>query len=50
MSFPLEAAAQRAGLDTSRPKLWAWLQRIHARPAYQRALARGGPYSFAEPG
>ena len=50
MSFPLEAAAQRAGLDTGRPKLWAWLQRIHARPAYQRALARGGPYSFAEPG
>jgi glutathione S-transferase len=50
MSFPLEAASQRAGLDASRPKLWAWLQRIHARPAYQRALARGGPYSFAETG
>ena len=50
MSFPLEAASQRAGLDASRPKLWAWLQRIHARPAYLRALARGGPYSFAEPG
>ena len=48
MSFPLEAAAQRAGLDASRPKLMAFLQRIHARPAYQRALARGGPYSFAE--
>jgi len=47
MSFPLEAAAQRAGLDASRPKLWAFLQRIHARPAYQKALARGGPYAFA---
>ena len=46
MSFPLEAAAQRAGLDASRPKLMAFLKRIHARPAYQRALARGGPYSF----
>lgn len=46
MSFPLEAAAQRAGLDTRRPRLWDWLQRIHARPAYRRALERGGPYDF----
>ena len=46
MSFPLEAASQRAGLDASRPKLWAFLQRIHARPAYRRALERGGPYDF----
>jgi glutathione S-transferase len=48
MSFPLEAAAQRAGLDERRPKLMAFLKRIHARPGYQRALERGGPYSFAE--
>ncbi|MBN8492860.1 MAG: glutathione S-transferase [Burkholderiales bacterium] len=48
MSFPLEAAAQRAGLDASRPKLMAFLKRIHARPAYKRALEKGGPYSFAE--
>jgi len=47
MSFPLEAAKQRAGLDTRHPKLLAWVGRIHARPAYQRALERGGPYSFA---
>ena len=47
MSFPLEAAAQRAGLDHSRPRLMDFLKRIHARPAYQRALERGGPYSFA---
>ena len=47
MSFPLEAAAQRAGLDSSRPKLMAFLKRIHARPAYKKALERGGPYSFA---
>jgi glutathione S-transferase len=46
MSFPLEAAAARAGLDASRPRLWAFLQRIHARPAYQRALDRGGAYSL----
>jgi len=47
MSFPVEASAQRAGLDASRPKLMAFLKRIHARPAYKRALERGGPYSFA---
>jgi glutathione S-transferase len=47
MSFPLEAAAQRAGLDESRPKLKAFLKRIHTRQAYQRALQRGGPYDFA---
>jgi glutathione S-transferase len=46
MSFPLEAAAARAGLDTSRPKLMAFLQRIYARPAYQRALQRGGDYGL----
>lgn len=47
MSFPIEAAASRAGLDASRPRLWGWLQRIHARPAYQRALEVGGPYDYA---
>ena len=47
MSFPVEAAAQRAGLNASRPKLMAFLKRIHARPAYKKALERGGPYSFA---
>jgi len=47
MSFPIEAAQQRAGLDASRPKLVDFLKKIHSRPAYQRALERGGPYSFA---
>jgi glutathione S-transferase len=47
MSFPVEASAQRAGLDASRPKLMDYLKRIHARPAYKKALERGGPYSFA---
>jgi len=46
MSFPLEAAASRGGLDASRPKLVAFLERIHARPAYKRALERGGPYEL----
>ena len=48
MSFPLEAGAARAGA-ASRPHVKAFLDRIHARPAYQRALAQGGPYS-AVPG
>jgi len=48
MSFPLEAAAMRGGLDERLPKLMAFLQRIHARPAYQRALEKGGPYDFAK--
>ena len=46
MSFPLEAAAARAGAG-SRPRIKAFLDRIHARPAYQRALERGGPYAYA---
>ena len=47
MSFPLEAARSRAGLDGGRPATIAWLERIHARPAYQRALEAGGPYAYA---
>jgi len=46
MSFPLEAAAARAGLDAGYPKLTAFLSRIHARPAYQRALEVGGPFTL----
>ncbi len=46
MSFPLEAAHARGGLDALRPKCMEYLARIHARLAYQRALARGGPYDI----
>lgn len=45
MSFPVEAAAARAGLGTY-PKLADFLARIHARPAYQRALEQGGPFDL----
>lgn len=48
MSFPLEAAAERAGARLGRPRLAAFLKRIHARPAYRRALERGGPYAYAD--
>jgi glutathione S-transferase len=47
MSFPLEAASQRGGVDESRPRLLGFLRRAHARPAYARALARGGAYDYA---
>ena len=47
MSFPLEAAAARGGLEQGHPKAMAFLERIHARPAYKRALEKGGPYAIA---
>jgi glutathione S-transferase len=46
MSFPVELAQARAGLDASRPRLFRFLQRIRARDAYKRALQRGGPYVY----
>jgi len=46
MSFPLEAYATRGGLDASRPALWEWLKRIHAMPAYRKAIEVGGPYAL----
>jgi glutathione S-transferase len=46
MSFPLEAAAARGGLEDGHPKAMAFLERIHARPAYARALEKGGPYTI----
>jgi glutathione S-transferase len=48
LSFPLEAARVRGGLDRTRPNLFGFVERVHARPAYQRALEKGGPYRFAE--
>jgi len=46
MSFPVEAATARAGLDASRPKLMEFLHRIQAREAYRAALERGGEYKL----
>jgi len=46
MSFPLEAARVRGGLDEKRPRLMSFLERIHARPAYRRAIDKGGPYAL----
>jgi glutathione S-transferase len=46
MSFPLEAAAARGGLDARRPRLTGFLARIHERPAYRRAIEAGGAYEL----
>jgi glutathione S-transferase len=45
MSFPLEAAAAR-GADAVGPRTRAFLERIHARPAYLAALEKGGIYEL----
>ncbi|MEE7506447.1 glutathione S-transferase [Methylobacterium sp. C33D] len=45
MSFPLEAFAARG--TGAGPRVADWLTRVHARPAYQRALRQGGPYAYA---
>ncbi|MEO6799599.1 MAG: glutathione S-transferase [Rhodanobacter sp.] len=46
LSFPLEAFAAVGGLGDSYPGLQGFLERIHARPAYRRALERGGTYGL----
>jgi glutathione S-transferase len=46
MSFPCEVATTRGGLGQTRPNLSAFVQRIHARPAYKRALEKGGLYEL----
>ena len=44
MSFVGEASR---GLRSSYPHMDAWVKRFQQRPAYRRALERGGPYSMA---
>ncbi|MCH8248802.1 MAG: glutathione S-transferase [Proteobacteria bacterium] len=46
MSFAVEAASVRTSLQDDYPKLAEYLERIKARPAYQRALEKGGPYEL----
>ncbi len=46
MSFPIEGLRSRGGLDGHYPNLLKYLEAIHARPAYLRALERGGPYEL----
>jgi glutathione S-transferase len=48
MSFVGEAASARTN-RAAYPNVEAWVKRFQARPAYQRALVRGGPYVYAKP-
>ena len=47
MSFPAEAALQRLDAAKAAKNLKAYVDRLHARPAYKRALEKGGPYAYA---
>jgi glutathione S-transferase len=47
MSFPLELAATQKLIE-QQPRLKQLIARLHARPAYQRALEKGGPYAYAK--
>ncbi|MAP95449.1 MAG: glutathione S-transferase [Ponticaulis sp.] len=42
MSYPVEAAIGRAGLDDRYPHVLAWMERVKAVPSYQRAVQKGG--------
>lgn len=47
ISWPMDMASQRGYFDGSKyPKVAEWLERVHARPAYQRALEKGGGYDL----
>jgi glutathione S-transferase len=48
MSFPLEVSAAQGMLGGAHPRLRALLTRLHERPAYRAALAKGGPYAYAK--
>jgi len=46
MSFPAEVAIKQ-GRGEALPNLAAFVKNLQARPAYQAALTKGGPYKFA---
>lgn len=46
MSFPIETGMERIPYDERPDALYAYLEAIHQRPAYRRALQRGGAYRY----
>ena len=46
MSFVGEVAGSRGNRENF-PNIQAWVERFQARPAYRRAIERGGPYAHA---
>ena len=47
MSFAVEAALSRSNDGAAYPQLKAYGERLRARPAYQRAIQKGGPVVMA---
>jgi len=37
----------RSGIASKLPAINAWVKKVHALPAYQNALKKGGPYDYA---
>ena len=48
MSF-IPELAKAVGAFSGHPAITAWQRRLYARPAFHRAIARGGAYDFAQP-
>ncbi len=48
MSFPLEVIVTRGGIGGGYPRIRAYVERVHERPSWRRALEAGGPYSYAD--
>jgi glutathione S-transferase len=46
MSFPMVAAMTRLSGDSTRSRITAWLERVQARPAYKKAMEKGGPFQI----
>lgn len=48
MSFPLEASIARGGLtEKTHPHICQYVKNFQARPAYKKALKKGGEYDYA---
>lgn len=47
MLFPLEAGAS-GRVEGVSSVITEWVQAVHKRPAYLRALEKGGPYTFSK--
>ncbi|GAO47993.1 hypothetical protein G7K_2183-t1 [Saitoella complicata NRRL Y-17804] len=46
MLFPMEAAVKRGGAGKGFENIKNWVEKVHERPAYKRALEKGGEYSY----
>ena len=42
MSYPIQASFARAEMLPDRPNTRAWLERVESRPAFKRAVDKGG--------